>query len=156
MSSTTPVYYAEAIQLIKDLRGAGFTGRIIVGDGATDGPLLAGLNEAQSADVYGTALIFPQFLPELADWSRRYHAAFGAAPGPSTVEAYDAVTVALDAIKRAGGTDHEAIRAAIASTTGLKGTTGPLSFNADGTRTDPTFLLLRAHNGKFRLDGEAG
>jgi branched-chain amino acid transport system substrate-binding protein len=143
-------YYAEANQLIKDLRSAGFTGKIIVGDGATDGPLLAGLTPAQAREVYGTALIFPEFMPALNGWSKRYQAAFGVAPGPSTVEAYDAVNTALDAIKRAGGTDHEAVRKAIAATD-LQAMTGPLSFNPDGTRTVPKFLLLRARNGKFGL-----
>jgi branched-chain amino acid transport system substrate-binding protein len=148
-------YYAEASQLIKDLRGSGFTGKIVVGDGATDGPLLANLTPAQSRDVYGTALIFPEFLPELAEWSKRYQAAFGAPPGPSTVEAYDAVNVALDAVKRAGSTDREAVRKAIAATD-LPAMTGPLSFNPDGTRTTPKFLLLRAENGKFALEPTAG
>ena len=148
-------YYAEASQLIKDLRGKGFTGRIIVGDGATDGPLLANLTPAQSRDVYGTALIFPEFLPELADWSQRYRTAFGVPPGPSTVEAYDAVNVALDAIKRAGGTDREEVRKAIA-TTDLQAMSGPLSFHPDGTRTMPKFLLLQARGGKFALAPATG
>lgn len=148
-------YYAEASQLIKDLRGHGFTGKIVVGDGATDGPLLDNLTPAQSRGVYGTALIFPEFLPELADWSKRYQAAFGTPPGPSTVEAYDAVNVALDAVKRAGSTDREAVRKAIAATD-LTAMSGPLSFNPDGTRTTPKFLLLRAENGKFGLQPAAG
>jgi branched-chain amino acid transport system substrate-binding protein len=29
---------------------------------------------------------------------------------------------------------------------------GPVSFNADGTRTKPTFLLLRAEAGQFTLE----
>jgi branched-chain amino acid transport system substrate-binding protein len=148
-------YYAEANQLIKDLRAAGFTGKIVVGDGATDGPLLDGLSATQSRGVYGTALIFPELLPELKDWSERYRTAFGTAPGPSTVEAYDAVNVALDAIERAGSTDHEAVRKAITSTD-LEAMSGPLSFNADGTRNTPKFLLLRADNGKFGLEPSAG
>src|SRR5690349_13008536 len=52
-------YYGEANQLIKDLRAAGFRGRIFVGDGATDGPLLTGLTAAQTKNVYGTALMMP-------------------------------------------------------------------------------------------------
>jgi branched-chain amino acid transport system substrate-binding protein len=143
-------YYAEASQLIKDLRDGGFTGKIVVGDGATDGQLLANLTPAQSRDVYGTATIFPELMPELADWSRRYQTAFGTAPGTSTVEGYDATTVALDAIKRAGSVDREAVREALA-TTKLDAMSGPLSFNPDGTRAQPKFLLLRAENGKFAL-----
>ncbi|MEU4619525.1 branched-chain amino acid ABC transporter substrate-binding protein [Actinoplanes sp. NPDC023801] len=143
-------YYGEANQLIKDLRGKGFTGRIVVGDGATDGPLLADLSEAQARDVYGTALLVPAFMPELKDWSQRYQAANGAEPGPSSAEAYDAVMVAADAIKRAGNTDREAVRVAL-SGTDHAGLSGQVAFNADGTRTVPKFLLLEANGKAFRL-----
>jgi branched-chain amino acid transport system substrate-binding protein len=145
-------YYGEANQLIKDLRTKGFSGRIVVGDGATDGPLLADLSEGQSRDVYGTALLIPEFMPELAEWSQRYERAYGAAPGPSSAESYDAVMVAVDAIKRAGSTGHDALRAAL-STTAHAGLSGTVSFNADGTRTVPKFLLLKADGKKFRLAG---
>jgi branched-chain amino acid transport system substrate-binding protein len=143
-------YYGEATQLIKDLRTAGFTGKIVVGDGATDGPLFTDLTEAQSRDVYGTALLVPEFMPEIKEWARRYEAAYGAAPGPSTAEAYDAVMVALDAIKRAGSTDHAAVRTAL-SNTDYPGLSGPVSFRDDGTRTVPKFLLLKAEGKKFVL-----
>ena len=144
-------YYAEANQLIKDLRDGGFKGSVVVGDGATDGPLLENLTAAQSKKVYGTALIVPEFMPELKAWSDRYQAATGAAPGPSTVEAYDAVNVALDAISRAGSTDRAAVRKAI-STTNMQAMSGPMSFNADGTRKVPKFLLLRAEGKGFSLE----
>ena len=107
------------------------------------------------AGAVGGGYVFPEFLPELADWSQRYRTAYGSAPGPSTVEVYDAVTVALDAIKRAGSTDREAVRKAIA-TTDLEALSGPLSFNPDGTRNTPKFLLLRAENGKFALEPAGG
>jgi branched-chain amino acid transport system substrate-binding protein len=144
-------YYGEANLLIKDLRAEGFDGRIVVGDGATDGPLLADLTTAQSTGVYGTALLFPELMPALADWSARYQAAFASNPGPSTVEAYDAVQVAVDAIKRAGSSEPAAIREALAATDTTV-TSGKVSFRADGTRTIPTFLLLKADGQAFTLD----
>jgi branched-chain amino acid transport system substrate-binding protein len=143
-------YYGEANQLIKDLRGEGFTGKVVVGDGATDGPLLADLSAAESREIYGTALIVPEFMPELKDWAQRYQAAYGTAPGPSTAESYDAVMVAVDAIKRAGSTDHEAIRTALGATD-YAGLSGPMSFNDDGTRTVPKFLLLKADGKNLTL-----
>jgi branched-chain amino acid transport system substrate-binding protein len=143
-------YYGEANQLIKDLRGEGFTGKVVVGDGATDGPLLADLSASESRDVYGTALIVPEFMPELESWSQRYQAAYGSAPGPSTAEAYDAVMVAVDAIKRAGSADHEAIRVALGATD-YTGLSGPMSFNDDGTRKIPKFLLLKAEGKNLTL-----
>ncbi|MBB2946645.1 branched-chain amino acid transport system substrate-binding protein [Actinoplanes lutulentus] len=144
-------YYAEANQLIKDLRAQGFRGRIVVGDGATDGPLLNDLTTAQSTGVYGTALLFPELMPTLKEWSARYKAAFGTSPGPSTVEAYDAVQVAVDAIRRAGSSEPSAIRQAL-TTTDTTVVSGEVSFRADGTRTVPTFLLLRAEDQAFVLD----
>ncbi|MGA5302604.1 branched-chain amino acid ABC transporter substrate-binding protein [Nucisporomicrobium flavum] len=143
-------YYAEARQLVVDLRDRGYRGIVVVGDGATDGPLLDGLSGPQIADLYGTALLVPELMPELASWSQRYRAAVGSAPGPSTVEAYDAVTIALDAIRRAGTVDREAVRKAIAATD-LTALSGPVSFNPDGTRTTPRFLLLHATGTGFRL-----
>ncbi|WP_433794883.1 branched-chain amino acid ABC transporter substrate-binding protein [Actinoplanes sp. CA-252034] len=143
-------YYGEANQLIKDLRGQGFTGKIVVGDGATDGPLLENLTAAESKEVYGTALLVPQFMPELKEWAQRYKAAYGADPGPSTAESYDAVMVAVEAIKRAGSTDHEAIRTALGDTD-YTGLSGPMTFNDDGTRKIPKFLLLKADGKDLKL-----
>ncbi|WP_436535331.1 branched-chain amino acid ABC transporter substrate-binding protein [Actinoplanes sp. HUAS TT8] len=143
-------YYGEANQLIKDLRSRTFGGRIIVGDGATDGPLLTDLSPTQSADVYGTALLVPEFMPELAEWSQRYQKAYGVAPGPSTAESYDAVMVAVGAIKRAGATDETSLRTALAATD-YAGLSGTVTFNSDGTRKIPKFLLLKADGKEFRL-----
>ncbi|WP_430784650.1 branched-chain amino acid ABC transporter substrate-binding protein [Actinoplanes sp. G11-F43] len=144
-------YYAEANQLIKDLRAEGFDGLIVVGDGATDGPLLADLTPAQSEGVYGTSLLFPDLMPSLDDWSARFRTAFGTTPGPSTVEAYDAVQVAADAIRRAGDSTPAAVRQAL-TTTDTTVASGKVTFNPDGTRSLPTFLLLRADGGAFVLD----
>ncbi|MEV4702740.1 branched-chain amino acid ABC transporter substrate-binding protein [Actinoplanes sp. NPDC049316] len=143
-------YYAEARQLVVDLRARGYRGKVVVGDGATDGPLLEGLSRAQTADLYGTAMLVPELMPELATWSQRYRTAVGSPPGPSTVESYDAVTVALDAIRRAGTTDRAAVRKAIAETD-MTALSGPMSFNPDGTRTTPRFLLLHATGTGFRV-----
>jgi branched-chain amino acid transport system substrate-binding protein len=142
-------YYGEANQLIKDLRVAGFTGRIFVGDGATDGPLLKDLTDAQTKNVYGTAVIVPALMPSLAAWSKQFEAATGRQPAPAGPQAFDAVTVALDAIRRAGSIEHAAVRTAIAGTPGLPLLTGTVRFNSDGTRANPKFLLLDVRDGKL-------
>ncbi|NJC73482.1 branched-chain amino acid ABC transporter substrate-binding protein [Planosporangium thailandense] len=142
-------YYADANQLIKDLRASGFTGQIMVGDASADGPLLEGLTADQAKGVSGTTFMVPEFMPSLADWSTRFLKAVGHAPGPATPEAYDAVKLAVDAIRRAGSLDHEAIRRAIAGTTKLDLLSGDPRFNPDGTRVNPTFLLLAVKDGKL-------
>lgn len=137
-------YYGEANQLIIDLRTRGFTGRIIVGDGAIADQLLARLNPGQLREVYGTALLMPAFMPEAADWSARFRAAYGTPPPPATIEAYDAVLLAVDAIRRAGTLDPAKVSAAIGQTRELSLVSGPVAFGADGTRVRPRFLMVRA------------
>jgi branched-chain amino acid transport system substrate-binding protein len=145
-------YYAEAAQLIGDLRDTGYRGKIFVADGCVDGDLLQRLSPQQSDGVYGTALQVPRFVPGVANWVVRFQKANGGKPpGQNTMEAYDAVRLALDAIKRAGSTDPAKLRDAIAATTDLRMLTGTVRFNPDGSRQNPTFLLLRASAGEFAL-----
>ena len=89
----------------------------------------------------------PSFVPDAANWAVRFKKANGSAPGQNTMEAYDAVRLALDAIKRAGSTDAAKVRDAIAATTDLRMLTGPVRFKPDGSRDAPNIFLLRPRNG---------
>lgn len=144
-------YYAEAAQLIRDLKAVGYAGTIMLGDGAVFDSLLRRLTPAESEGVYGTALPLPRFVPSVAEWADRYATVNGKPPGQYTMESYDAVRLALDAIRRAGSTDRAAIRNAIATTGDLELLTGPVRFNRDGSRVDPRFMLLRVTDGSFTL-----
>ncbi len=59
---------------------------------------------------------------------------------------YDAVMVIADAMGRAGTIDREAVRDALGATTGFKGVSGTLAFNAGG---DPikSAVIMRVKNG---------
>jgi branched-chain amino acid transport system substrate-binding protein len=146
-------YYPEAATLIRDLRAANYLGEIMLSDAGTDPVLFTVLNAAQAEGVYGLTLPVPQFEPRAAAWAARYKAAYGNDPGPFTMQAYDAVRLALDAIRRAGTLDRAAVRNAIASTApgDVELLSGPSKFNPDGTQDNPTFMLLRIHNGAFAL-----
>ncbi len=56
-------YYAESGLIIRQLKNAGYTGKIMVGDGSVDGELIkiAGADTAQG--VYATMTQTPQFIP---------------------------------------------------------------------------------------------
>jgi branched-chain amino acid transport system substrate-binding protein len=151
-------YYTEAATLIRDLRAGGYTGRIMLSDAATDPVLLTVLSAAQAEGVYGLTLPVPQFEPRAAGWAAKYKAAYGKEPGPFTMQAYDAARLALDAIRRAGSLDRGAIRRAIAATSpsDIELLSGPAKFNPDGTQVNPTFVLLKVHNGSFILASKNG
>ncbi|MCP4351459.1 MAG: ABC transporter substrate-binding protein [Desulfobacterales bacterium] len=67
--------------------------------------------------------------------------------GTGTALAYDAVMVLADAITRAGSTDRDKIRDALAKTRFFKGVTGTISFDVNG---DPvkSAVIMEISNGK--------
>ncbi len=146
-------YYAEAATLIRDLRAANYTGKIMLSDAGTDPALFTLLSPAEAEGAYGLALPLAQFEPRAKGWAARYKAAYGKEPGPKTMQAYDAVRLALNAIQRADSLDRSAIRKAIAATTpkDIELLSGPPQFKLDGTQVNPTFMLLQARNGAFTL-----
>lgn len=145
-------YHLEAARLIRDLRAAGYPGKVMLSDGGVNPALLKELSPAQAEGVYGLALPLAQFEPRAAQWAERYRTAAGSPPGPFTMQAYDAVKLALDAVRRAGSTDRAAVRRAIAATPADVGLlSGPSRFNPDGTQVDSTFVPLRVRDGAFVL-----
>jgi branched-chain amino acid transport system substrate-binding protein len=146
-------YHAEAAVLIRDLRAAGYTGKVLLSDGGTDPALLQRLTPAQAVGVYGLALPLAQFEPRAKAWGEKYKALTGEVPGPFTMQAYDAVRLALNAIERAGTTDREAVRKAIAETTpeDIQLLSGPSEFGPEGTQLNPTYILLQIKNSAFEL-----
>ena len=146
-------YYEEAATLIRDLRAAGYAGKIMLSDGGVDPMLLKVLTPAQAEGVYGLALPLAEFEPRAAAWAARYKTLTGQPPGPFTMQAYDAVQLALDAVRRAGSLDRAAVRKAIATTApgDLGLLSGPSKFNPDGTQVNSTFILLEIRDSAFTL-----
>jgi branched-chain amino acid transport system substrate-binding protein len=151
-------YYVEAARLIRDLRAARYAGTIMLSDAGTDPILLTQLTPAQAEGVYGLTLPLAQFTPQASAWAARYKKSTGTEPGPFTMQAYDAVRLALNAVKRAGTLDRAEVRKAIATTApgDITLLSGPSRFNPDGTQVDPSFILLKVHNGAFTLAPVSG
>jgi len=144
-------YYPEAAALIRDLHEDGYRGKIMLSDAGTDPTLLSQLNPAQTEGVYGLSLPLPQYVPRARDWAKRFASIYGTAPGPFTMQAYDAVRLALDALQRAHTISRPSVRKAIADTTPSDITllSGPSQFASDGTQVNPEFILLRVHGRVF-------
>jgi branched-chain amino acid transport system substrate-binding protein len=146
-------YAAEAARLIRDLRAAAYTGKIMLSDGSMAPALFNEIDPAVVEGVYGLALPLAQFEPKAAAWAARYQAIAGVPPGPFTMQAYDAVRLALNAVRRAGSLDRAAVRRAIAGTTpvDVQLLSGPSTFNPDGTQVNSTFVQLNVRHGAFAL-----
>lgn len=144
-------YHADGGLFIRQLRQAGYQGKIMVADGAahTDLIKIAGAEKAQG--VYATMTGLPEFTPGAQDWITKYRAKFGSEAGPYSTQSYDAVRLVADALRRAGSTDGAKLREALEKTDGFAMFSGPLRFTPDHTLTTSGFVILEVKGEKFEL-----
>ena len=144
-------YTAEAGRLTRDLRDAGYRGLIMIADGCVD-PALVGFANGRAEGVYATTPPLAQDLQLPSWWTEEYRRRAGTAPAPYTVQAYDAVTIAVDALRRAGpDAGGDAIARTIRSGRGLQLLSGPGGFEPDHTLTNFEFTLRQVRDGRFAL-----
>ena len=99
---------------------------------------LAGAEAAEGVRLPGTALLVGELLPEsdpqkavVEAYKTQFETAYNVPVSTFGGYAADAFAILVDAIKRAGSTEPEAIRDAIEATAGLAGTTGVVTMTAD-------------------------
>lgn len=147
-------YYQEGGLIIKELRNAGYEGKIMVADGSVDAKLIeiAGKDNAQG--VFATMTQTPDTIPGSEDWTADYKKAFNADPGPYSTQSYDAVRVAAKAIEDAGSTDGEDIAKALEAIDGFQLFSGPLKFTKDHTLSSGGFLILVVKGDAFDVQDQ--
>lgn len=84
-----------------------------------------------------------------AEWYRSYKVRYSAEPEVYAAYSYEAVRVAVDAIRRAGKKDRAAIREALLATRDYDGILGRWSFDANGDTTLTVMSGREVKNGKF-------
>jgi branched-chain amino acid transport system substrate-binding protein len=145
-------YYQESGLIIRQLKDAGYTGDIMVGDGSVDAELIKIAGESTAQGVFATMTQTPKFIPGSEDWISKYKAKFKSEPGPYSTQSYDAVRVAAEAITKANSTDGKAIMAALDGMDGgFSLFSGPLKFTSDRTLQDGGFVILVVKGSEFDL-----
>ena len=92
--------------------------------------------------------------PLNVDFVKAYTAKFGSAPDQFAAQAYAAVHIAVDALKRAGSTDNrKALRDALTRVQGLDTVLGKFSFTK-GRDADCTPVVEMVMGGKFMVLSE--
>jgi branched-chain amino acid transport system substrate-binding protein len=89
----------------------------------------------------------------LAEFVAAFHARFGELPSSFAGYAYDAVTLGIEAIRRATSADFESVRRAMELTQGMVGITGTYRMWPDNHAglDDKALLLLEVKDGAFRI-----
>jgi branched-chain amino acid transport system substrate-binding protein len=137
----------DAGTIVKQFRDKGVMLPIISGDGF-DTPLLIEVAGAQAENVYVATHASLQNPSEkvqnfVANYTKKYK------KGPENAFAalgYDTMYLIADAVKRAGSADPKAIRDALASTAGLQGVTGQVTY-ANGSHVPTKSVTINVVKG---------
>jgi branched-chain amino acid transport system substrate-binding protein len=152
------VYYGgitqnNAGQLWKDIRGEGYTGKLMGPDGIFEQAFI----DAAGADIAeGTYITFGGVPPDklegkAAEWYTAYKAKFNSEPEAYAVYGYEAANVALAAINKVCAKDREAILDAVLATKDFDGVLGTWSFDANGDTSLSTLSGNIIKGGKFEF-----
>jgi branched-chain amino acid transport system substrate-binding protein len=133
-----PGYYGEVALIGREARGLGFRGPLLGGDGwdapelyQNDGDALVPTAACPTCGGYFSEAFAPEHPTTergrhfIAAYQQRFHAD---ANGLAAL-GYDAALVMLDAMRRAGTTRPDAVRAALATTRNFEGATGVITLN---------------------------
>ncbi|MBI1280421.1 MAG: ABC transporter substrate-binding protein [Anaerolineaceae bacterium] len=162
LSTQPDFYYIAAMPynvgpVVKQLREAGLTGPVVGGDGY-DTPDLVKVAGDTAEKVYFTthALMDKDNGTDgIKKFIADYNTEFGHEPENAFAAlGYDAVYLLVDAIKRAGSTDPQAVQAALLETKDLPGITGAISFTNGSHVPQKGVTLIEIKDGKFTLAGE--
>jgi branched-chain amino acid transport system substrate-binding protein len=124
-------YYFTAGPLVSQLRAAGVTVPIIGQEGYDSQKFIEIAGASSEGVIITTSLDRDSDVPETRNFISAFEKKAGFKADMVAASAHTAILVAADALKRAGSTDPEAIRKAIAETN-LRVSTGTISFNSLG------------------------
>jgi branched-chain amino acid transport system substrate-binding protein len=146
---------AHAGLLLKELRAAVGPGPKFMGaDGLYNQAFIDDADRAAEGAYVTAGAVPPGLLSGRgADWYQAYLARYGSPPGIYSAYAYQAAQVVIDAVRRVGRVDREAIRAAVLATRDFDGVLGRFSFDEAGDTNWVVMSGRRVKNGKFDEDG---
>jgi branched-chain amino acid transport system substrate-binding protein len=145
-----PCYYTEAALITRQARDLGINLPIFGGDGWEAPELLQIGGKAMENTYYST-----HYSPEATDeavvnFVKKFKARFSnETPDAMAALGYDSVYFLADAIKRAGGTDKQKLRDALAATKDFVGVTGKTQMDANRNATKPA-VIVQVKDGKFK------
>ena len=119
----------QAGPIVEAVRAAGFDGLLIGGNSFNTLAISGASGEAVEGAYVGAAWNPALERGPSQDFVAAYSERYGSAPDLFAAQGYSAVYVLLDALKRAGSTQGEALRDALAETSGVETPLGTLSFN---------------------------
>ena len=135
-----PAYYEEVGKIVKQARELGITQPILGTDGWDDTKVV----DIAGADALNNTYFITHYTetdPDAKAFVDAFTKEYGHAPGVFAALGYDAGKMLVDAIKRAGSTDPEAIQKALAETKDLQVGTGKLTVDENHNLIKNAFII---------------
>jgi branched-chain amino acid transport system substrate-binding protein len=145
-----PGYYTEAGLIVKQARELGITAPLMGGDGWESDQLIPTGGEAMDGCYFSTHYSPESQNPVVQNFVKKYKAQFGAVPDAMAALGYDSGAILMDAMKRAGSSDSDKIRDALAATKNFVGVTGTITIDP-GRNASKSAVILEIKGGKFAL-----
>ncbi|HEX7194729.1 MAG TPA: ABC transporter substrate-binding protein [Chthoniobacterales bacterium] len=134
-------YYPEASLIAKQARQFGIKATLVGGDGWDGSSLIPVGGKAIEGAFFSNHFSTEDKSPLVQDFVKKYKQKYNAVPDAFAALGYDATKLLADAIKRAGSTDSDKIRAAIQDTEGFPGVSGKITIGKDRNAVKSAVIL---------------
>ena len=145
-----PGYYNEGALILRQARDLGLTLPIFGAD-SWEAEALIQLGGKAMEGAYLCSHYSPEDpSPRVQNFVAAYKKRFGSTPDSNASLGYDSVLVLVDAIRRAGTTERNALREAIATTRDFMAVTGKITIDSE-RNASKNAVIVQVRNGKFEF-----
>jgi len=143
-----PGYYAEVSLIAKQARLLGIKAPLLGGDGWVGDSLLKVAGNALDGSFFSCHFSSADKSPVVEGFVEKFKAKYnGETPDDMAALGYDSAMILADAIKRAGSTEPEKLRDAIAATKEHQGITGKITLDEHRNANKPAVILTIGNGG---------
>jgi len=143
-----PGYYGEVALIGKQARLLGIKVPLLGGDGWVGDSLLKVGGNSLDGSFFSCHFSADDQSPAVQDFVKKYKAKYsGETPDDMAALGYDSAMILADAIKRAGTTEGDKLKDAIAATKDYKGVTGVITLDAQRNASKPAVILTISNGG---------
>ena len=147
--------YPEGALLLRQAKALQIAGMFMGGDGIVEQTLITLATPEIAEGTYGTMVggdLHKE--PRAAAFVEKFEKKFGSL-GIWSAYAYDAANILMDAVRRAGTKDRQAVLDAMRQTKDYRGVTGVTNFDSKGDNQNAFIGIYKAHNGKWEFQAKA-
>ncbi|MGE5189953.1 MAG: ABC transporter substrate-binding protein [Gemmatimonadota bacterium] len=142
--------YEEGAVILSQARKMGITVPFVGGNGFNSPKVIDIAKGAAEGLIVATPWFPGRNDPKVKAFVAKYSKAYGKPPDQFAAQAYDALYIMAEALRKAGKADRDALRDALAGIRNFNGVLGKFSFDAErDVEMEPNVLVIRG--GKFRL-----